>query len=253
MQPGGRPFGWSVGAGYDREDASQLDQRYEAKYARADITVPVSANVALLGGVGYENIEIGQRSALLDVDGNPVIDNDGRFVTDKDSPRRLSYDQDGLIWDVGVMWRPSRRTSLEVHAGRRYGSMSYTAAFSYQPSPRTSFQMAVYDGISSFGRQLNDNLADLSTSFIATRNPFSGDLTGCAFGAQSGGVCFNDVLQSISAANFRHRGVAAQLTRGSGFWNSGVALGYRSEEHTSELQSLMRISYAAFCLQRNSY
>src|SRR3546814_4578070 len=86
--------------------------------------------------------------------------------------------------------------------------------------------MAVYDGISSFGRQLNDNLADLSTCFIATRNPFSGDLTGCAFGAQSGGVCFNDVLQSISAANFRPRGVAAQLTSGSGFWNSGVALGY---------------------------
>src|SRR3546814_16217909 len=71
-----------------------------------------------------------------------------------------------------------------------------------------------------------DNLADLSTSFIATRKSFSGDLTGCAFGAQSGGVCFNDVLQSISAANFRHRGVAAQLTSGSGFWNYGVALGY---------------------------
>src|SRR3546814_9754896 len=79
MQPGGRPFGWSVGAGYDREDASQLDQRYEATYARADITVPVSANVALLGGVGYENIEVGQRSALLDVDGNPVIHNDGQI------------------------------------------------------------------------------------------------------------------------------------------------------------------------------
>src|SRR3546814_4058517 len=27
----------------------------------------------------------------------------------------------------------------------------------------------------------------------------------------------------------------------------------RSEEHTSELQSLMRISYAAFCLKTNSY
>src|SRR3546814_2039818 len=26
---------------------------------------------------------------------------------------------------------------------------------------------------------------------------------------------------------------------------------YRSEEHTSELQSLMRISYAVFCLQNN--
>src|SRR3546814_9410017 len=27
----------------------------------------------------------------------------------------------------------------------------------------------------------------------------------------------------------------------------------RSEEHTSELQSLMRISYAVFCLQKNKY
>src|SRR3546814_6462055 len=29
-----------------------------------------------------------------------------------------------------------------------------------------------------------------------------------------------------------------------------VALGARSEEHTSELQSLMRISYAVFCLKK---
>src|SRR3546814_10020154 len=28
-------------------------------------------------------------------------------------------------------------------------------------------------------------------------------------------------------------------------------IGYRSEEHTSELQSLMRISYAVFCLKKN--
>src|SRR3546814_5721001 len=29
-----------------------------------------------------------------------------------------------------------------------------------------------------------------------------------------------------------------------------IALGMRSEEHTSELQSLMRISYAVFCLKK---
>src|SRR3546814_671856 len=29
-----------------------------------------------------------------------------------------------------------------------------------------------------------------------------------------------------------------------------VAIGWRSEEHTSELQSLMRISYAVFCLKK---
>src|SRR3546814_4477245 len=30
-------------------------------------------------------------------------------------------------------------------------------------------------------------------------------------------------------------------------------IGERSEEHTSELQSLMRISYAVFCLQKKKY
>src|SRR3546814_9512977 len=32
---------------------------------------------------------------------------------------------------------------------------------------------------------------------------------------------------------------------------SGVPCGRRSEEHTSELPSLMRISYAVFCLKKN--
>src|SRR3546814_5766419 len=31
------------------------------------------------------------------------------------------------------------------------------------------------------------------------------------------------------------------------------ALGHRSEEHTSELQSLMRISYAVFCLKKKKH
>src|SRR3546814_1175994 len=31
------------------------------------------------------------------------------------------------------------------------------------------------------------------------------------------------------------------------------AIGSRSEEHTSELQSLMRISYAVFCLKKKKY
>src|SRR3546814_2174061 len=32
----------------------------------------------------------------------------------------------------------------------------------------------------------------------------------------------------------------------------GDSYGYRSEEHTSELQSLMRISYAVFCLKQKT-
>src|SRR3546814_5511507 len=34
---------------------------------------------------------------------------------------------------------------------------------------------------------------------------------------------------------------------------TAAAAGVRSEEHTSELQSLMRISYAVFCLKKKKY
>src|SRR3546814_6542416 len=42
--------------------------------------------------------------------------------------------------------------------------------------------------------------------------------------------------------------------RGFSFATMAISLGFgaRSEEHTSELQSLMRISYAVFCLQKNT-
>src|SRR3546814_6140603 len=39
-------------------------------------------------------------------------------------------------------------------------------------------------------------------------------------------------------------------TAGGGMTPSADASGIRSEEHTSELQSLMRISYAVFCLKK---
>src|SRR3546814_4967732 len=50
-----------------------------------------------------------------------------------------------------------------------------------------------------------------------------------------------------------HRaGDAAQPARADGHGHSGhrAAAPLRSEEHTSELQSLMRISYAVFCLKK---
>src|SRR3546814_1619786 len=40
----------------------------------------------------------------------------------------------------------------------------------------------------------------------------------------------------------------SHLSAGEG----GQRLGHRSEEHTSELQSLMRISYAVFCLKKKT-
>src|SRR3546814_7968304 len=45
---------------------------------------------------------------------------------------------------------------------------------------------------------------------------------------------------------------AAAEAHGLRFVHIPVMSGGRSEEHTSELQSLMRISYAVFCLKKNN-
>ncbi len=225
MQPGTLPFGWSASAGYDREDAGQLDNRYEGKYARVDVTVPVAATVALVGGIGYEDIKISERDALRDVNGDPVVGSDGRLVTDPSSPRLVAYREDGLIWDAGVMWRPSSRTSLVATYGRRYGSDTYTGSFSYNPGRDWAVNVSAYDTVSGFGNMLNDNLASLPTQFRSSRNPLSGDINSCAFG-QTGGFCFNSALQTASSAAFRQRGITASFSGTNGGWDSGFAVGY---------------------------
>ncbi len=219
------PLGIVVSGGYDREDASELDQRFEDGWGRVDATLPVSPTVALAGGIGYEDIKVSQRAPLLDGNGVPVVRN-GRYVTDDSSPRALIYDFDDIIWDVGVLWRPSHRTSLEARVGERYGGMSYTGSFVWQ-GRNQSVALVVFDGIDSFGRIITSNVATLSGSNMnVVRNPFTGDFTGCAFSQSGGGQCFNDALSGVTAANFRYRGVAAQYAAQRGPWGLGVGIGY---------------------------
>src|SRR3546814_9456097 len=60
-------------------------------------------------------------------------------------------------------------------------------------------------------------------------------------------ACFNENGAILAVDNVFRRGTAKNaLTERS---NDRTALN-RSEEHTSELQSLMRISYAVFCLKK---
>lgn len=227
QRAGERPFGWQVSGAYEREDAGQLDGRFEGAYVRADVTVPVSPTLAVVAGVGYENIEVSGRDALRDAGGAPVVDNDGRFVTDKSSPRRLAYDQDGLIYDAGVLWRPSRRTQLEARAGRRYGGTTVFGSFQHQLTPASGVSVVVYDGIESFGRLLGDNISRLPTTFNVARNPFADPFTGCIAGEGGAvGGCLNSVLQSVSTANFRNRGITAQYTAARGPISMGLGLGY---------------------------
>lgn len=249
MQPGRLPVGWAVSAGWNREDASQLDQRVDEKYLRADVTVPVSPTLALVGGVGYENVEVSERDVLRDASGAPIRTADGRFVVDPASPRLNAYDSDGLIWDAGVLWRPSRRTSLEARYGHRYGSDTYYGSFSYAPSERMGINVSVYDTISGFGGSLNRTLAGLPTQFNATRNPLSGDLGNCAFGT-TGSACFGNALGSLRPVAFRSRGVSASMVTSAGGWDTGIAAGYNRQKYLSsalgalpELEGLVDQNY----------
>lgn len=219
------PVGLGAGANYYREDISNLDQRVEDLRARADITVPVADTVALVGGVGYEKVRISGRDAVRDATGDAVVGADGRYVVDKAGPRRIAYDVDGLIWDAGVVWRPSRRTALEAHVGRRYGSTSYFGSFAYAPSPRSSFNVSVYDSVSGFGGQVNRALADLPTGFTAVRNPLTGDIGGCVAAVEKGG-CLSGALGSVRSATFRGRGVMATYGRVIGRYQAGIGFGY---------------------------
>ena len=226
QQPGGAlPIGWAVGGGYEREDGGALDNRFEDAYGRVDLTAPVSPTVAVVGGAGYENIRISERDAVRDAEGVPITNDVGRLVVDKSSPRLLAYEQDGFIWDVGVLWRPSRRTSLEARFGQRYGSETYTGSFIWQPSERSSLGVAVYDSVTGYGSLLRDRLAGLPTDFTSFSNPLTGDVSSCAFGRRAG-TCFDDVLQSASGASFRSRGVTASYSTDMAGWKTGMALGY---------------------------
>jgi hypothetical protein len=232
MSPGELPFGWTVGAAYEREDTGQLDQRFESLSARGDLMVPITPTLAAVGGVGYEDVEISQRNAVLGAGGTPVLGGDGRFVTDKTSARQLAYETDGIYWDAGLSWRPSSRTDLEFRVGRRYGTMSYTGALSYQMDEATAFSIVGYDQVQTFGQQLSDNLSRLPTSFRPTNSSLGQNYGGCTYGnGGSAGGCMNGALGSINTAAYRSRGVSASMSSSRGPWSSGVGIGYEQRKY----------------------
>lgn len=219
------PIGISAGAGYYREDISNLDQRVTDAHARVDVTVPLSMELAAVGGVGYEKVQVSGRDALRDSNGDPVVGADGRYVTDASVPRQIAYESSGLIWDAGVVWRPSRRTALEAHVGWRYGSTTYFGSFGWRPSPRSSFNVSVYDSIGGIGGRIEDALVALPTDFEVIRDPVSGDVTSCV-ATLAKGSCFTSALGSLRSAVFRGRGVQASYAHQLGRFSAGLAAGY---------------------------
>lgn len=227
------PFGATLSAGWTRDDQGQLDNRFDGLYGRGDVVLPVGPTVALQAGVGYEKITSSGRDPVLTGAGVPVVDANGRYVTDTNMPRRIAYRTDGVYWDAGVVWRPSRRTTLEARVGRRYDSWSYTGSLSYAPSNRVGVQVGVYDTVETFGGRLQRGLRGLPEEFTATRDLLTQQFSGCTFGTTGGGAsgaCLNSVFASISSATYRSRGVDGTVTLASGQSTIGFGAGYSTRK-----------------------
>jgi hypothetical protein len=227
------PVGMTASGGWTREDQSQLDGRFDDLYGRVDAVLPVTPNVAVEGGVGYEKLTSSARDPKVDAGGQPILDSRGRYVTDPNSPRRIAYKTDGIYWDAGVVWRPSPRTTLEARVGRRYGSWSYTGSFSYAPSRGVGVQVGVYDSVETFGTQLQHSLRGLPAQFTATRDLLAQQFSGCTFGTTGGnatGACMNSVFQSLTNATYRARGVDAVVSMTRGDTSFGFGAGYANRK-----------------------
>lgn len=222
------PVGVAVGGGAYQEEVSNSDQRVRDFYGRGDVTLPIGQGFAVVGGVGYEYVEISNRDVLRDDTGAPIIGSDGRFQTDENSPRKIAFETEGLIWDVGVVWKPSLRTQLEAHYGRRYDSDTYYGSFAWQPSSRSSLNASVYDSVSGFGGTITNGLANLPSGFVASRNGLTGDFTGCVTGTveESSANCLGGALSSVRGAVFRNRGAQLSYSTSRGRLSTGLAIGY---------------------------
>jgi uncharacterized protein (PEP-CTERM system associated) len=239
MGPGALPFGWTIGGGYVREDTSRLDQEFEGKFIRGDVVVPVSPTLALTAGVGYEELQSSQLDVLRGANGRPILTPGGRPIGDPSRPRLRSIDIDGLIWDAGFLWRPTRRTEVQGRVGRRYGGTLVIGSLSHRFSRDYGVSASIYDGIESFGRLTVADLAAVPVDFDLRRNPFNdnvGGIGGCVFGNDPGtGVCFDDAFQRIAAANFRNRGANIVFSGGRGLWGFSVGAGYSNRRYYSPI------------------
>jgi hypothetical protein len=232
-RPGGLglPFGWTVSGGIERDEVHFLDARYTSKFGRVDFVQPVSHSLALEAGIGYEADRATQSAILTDADGNAILDKHRHLQADHSKRRLLSYDQDGLVWDVGVLWRPSLRTTLEVRGGQRYGQTVVTGHLTHQLTPKSTIEVVAYDDITSFGRQLTGEIGALPTSFSGTSLPIQTPLANCVFGANgSQGGCLT-ALNSVNSNFYRSRGVYVLLAGQKGLWNYGLGVGYDNRHY----------------------
>src|SRR3546814_2357244 len=130
---------------------------------------------------------------------------------------------------------------LEIAGGARY---------THETKASTLFNIAEHGRASfPYGKGFTDHQTFNNVSpEVTVAYHYSPDLTffvGYRTGYKSGGFALSSTITAASVlSNFDFE---SEKVRG---FEAGAKTSLRSEEHTSELQSLMRISYAVFCLKK---
>ena len=232
-------IGFNMIGGYYNEKVSNLDQNLNSEYARGELIIPVTGDLAVVAGGGYEKILVTSRDAVRSpiAPYNPILDTNGRYITDYSAPLYTAMDVADPIWDAGFEWRPSRRTNLEVHVGHRYGQLSEYGSFTYMPSPRQNLSVVVYDNLGGFGGDLNNTLSNLSSQFQTVRDGITGNISSCLSTAAAGG-CLGGVLGSANSAFGLAHGATIGYDLHFGRWDTGSGVGYDVHRYISAAQTV---------------
>src|SRR3546814_6334991 len=109
-----------------------------------------------------------------------------------------------------------------------------------------SLEEAVHQATHNALRDAGLAINDIDGIVVAANDQYDGRAISIMAASGSVGGVGRDILCTPSCAE--HAFVLAALRVGAGQFRTQLVV--RSEEHTSELQSLMRISYAVFCLKK---
>lgn len=242
MGIGALPFEWTLSGQYQREDASALDQKFLSYTATLQVKVPIADTVAFVASSGYETNRQSTAQELIDpLTGVPVIDSSGRFVADPTKPRVLTYDQEGLIGDAGVIWRPSRRTRLEARVGRRYGGLTYSGLLEMQPDEQTTLNVIVSDRLNSFGRSVTNGLASAPVQLDFNNNDPQTAYQTCLFGVRGNGTCLGGALGQAAATSYRDRSLTAIYTHRLKRLSISLGGGYTRRTYIDDPNSLFSL------------
>src|SRR3546814_589922 len=117
-------------------------------------------------------------------------------------------------------------------------SVAWVALYRFVPPPVT-FTML---GNALDGRGIHKDWMPLSA--------MDPDMARAAIAGEDAKFCSHHGFDFEAIEDAYHRNARGKRIRGGSTISQQTAKNARSEEHTSELQSLMRISYAVFCLKK---